>query len=57
MRFGSNSNKYLPKLKELMALEDNLIKLVKEIKIHRVKNEIQSEFKDNIKQYVYQLKL
>lgn len=49
MRFGSNSNKYLPKLKELMALEDNLIKLVKEIKIYRVKNEIQSEFKDNIK--------
>ena len=48
MRFGSNSNKYLPKLKELMALEDNLIKLVKEIKIHRVKNEIQSEFKDKI---------
>ena len=29
MRFCSNGNKYLPKLKELMALEDNLIKLVK----------------------------
>ena len=48
-KFGSKSNQCPPQVKELMAFEDDLIKLVKEIRFRKVKNQFQNKLKDDNK--------
>lgn len=48
-KYGLKSNQCLPQLKELMKVDDDLIKLVKEIKFRKVKNQYQNNLKDNMK--------
>ena len=48
-KFGLKSNQCPPQVKELMAFEDYLIKLIKEIKFRKVKNQFQNKLKDDIK--------
>ena len=48
-KFGLKSNQCPPQVKELMAFGDDPIKLVKEMKFSKVKNQFQNKLKDDFK--------